>query len=168
MTYRFLAVVVLALGPLGVSAQALVPQKRQTLEASYNRQRQQLEAQIFTRFLNRASTEMKLDAPNRGRLEVYLRESGIRRRQLTVQTVQLRRRLNQAVRDSTTADADYLRILSELDQLRNQEDQLWKRDQDELAKMLNPRQRAVFILHWIQFNERLREIMSERPRVPPG
>jgi hypothetical protein len=125
--------------------------------------RQALEAQIFNRFMNRVSTDMQLDAPSRSRLEQHLRQSGQQRRALTQRTVQLRRNLVQAVRDSTTSDAEIDRLLNEFNQLRAREQALWQQDQDALGRMLNPRQRAIFMLQWVQFNERLRELMQQRP-----
>lgn len=122
-----------------------------------------LEAQIFNRFMNRVTTDMQLDAPGRARLEQHLRQSGQQRRELAQRTVTLRRNLVQAVRNPATPDAEIDRLLTEFNSLRAQEEALWSRDQDALGRVLNPRQRAIFVLQWIQFNERIRDLMQQRP-----
>jgi hypothetical protein len=123
------------------------------------------EAEVFNRFLTRVSTDMRLNAAGRNRLEQYLRQSGRQRRELAQQTVQLRRRLVQATRDSTASEADIDQLLQQFTQLRAREQELWNRDQAELANQLTPRQRAVFLLQWVAFNERVRNIMQGR--APP-
>ena len=133
---------------------ALTPQRRA-----------QLEAQIFNRFLTRVSTDMKLDAAGKARLETHLRQMGEQRRALAQQSVQLRRRLMNAVRDSAMADADIQRLLNDLADLKRREEQLWQRDMDTLDRLLTPRQRGIYILQWMQFNDRLRELLAQqRPR----
>ncbi|MGH7471076.1 MAG: hypothetical protein ACRENP_24265 [Longimicrobiales bacterium] len=124
--------------------------------------RRELEAQVFDRFMTKVSTDMRLNASGRGRLEQYLRQSGRQRRELAQQTVQLRRRLVMATRDSTTSEANIDQLLQQFAQLRVREQELWNRDQAELANQLTPRQRAVFILQWMAFNERIRGIMQGR------
>jgi Spy/CpxP family protein refolding chaperone len=125
-------------------------------------QREVLEAQVFDHFMTRVSTEMRLSTAGRTRLEQYLKQSGAQRRELARQTVQLRRRLFEATRDSTSAEAEIDQLLREFAQLREREQELWNRDQAELANQLTPRQRAVFILQWMAFNERIRSIMQGR------
>jgi hypothetical protein len=129
-----------------------------------------LEAQIFNRFMNKVSTDMQLDATGRGRLEQHLRQSGQQRRALAQRSAELRRSLVRAVRDPATPDAEIDRILTEFNQLRAREEALWSQDQEALSRLLNPRQRAVFMLQWMQFNERLRDLMQQRPagRNSPG
>jgi Spy/CpxP family protein refolding chaperone len=125
--------------------------------------RRQLEAQVFQRFVNRVSTDMRLDAPGRARLEQHLRVTGDQRRILAQQAAQTRRRLIEMVRDSTRSEAEIEKVLTDFTALRAREEEMWKRDQQALDRMLTPRQRAVFILQWTQFNERLREMVQQRP-----
>ncbi len=126
-----------------------------------------LEAQIFDRFMDKVSTDMQLDSNGRNRLRQHLRQSGEQRRLLAQQTVQLRRRLVEATRDSTTSDAQIDGLLQQFVQLRVREQELWNRDQNELAGLLTPRQRAQFLLQWITFNERIRGIMQGRDTAAP-
>ena len=125
-------------------------------------QREVLEAQVFDRFMTRVSTDMGLSSAGRSRLEQYLRQSGVQRRELARQTVQLRRRLFEATRDSTVAESEIDQLLRQFTQLREREQELWNRDQAELSNQLTPRQRAVFMLQWMAFNDRIRTIMQGR------
>ena len=125
--------------------------------------RQVLERQIFERFMNRVSTDMRLDTQGRTRLEQHVRQSGQERRQLNQRAVQLRRELMNAVRNEQTTDAEMDRLLKQFNQLRAEEEALWVRDQESLARMLNPRQRAVFILQYMRFNEQIRDLLQQRP-----
>jgi hypothetical protein len=150
-----------------IALPALVSAQRQQRPGPGPMRRQMLEAQVFDRFMNRVSTDMRLDADARSRLERHVRESGEQRRRLAQQTVQLRRQILAAVGDSATSDAEIARLLEELEQLRARENQLWRSDQDALSRILNPRQRAIFMLQFLQFNDRIREVMQQRQqRVP--
>ena len=160
--FRLLLIALIVL-PSAVSAQRL--QRPGTPGPA---RRQMLEAQVFNRFMNRVSTDMRLEADVRARLERHVRESGEQRRRLAQQSVQLRRQLMVAVRDSTTSDANIATLLQELEQLRAQENELWRNDQDALSRILNPRQRAIFVLQFMQFNDRIRELMQQRqPAIRP-
>ena len=127
--------------------------------------RDALEAQVFERFVSKVSQDMRLDAPGQQRLKQHLQQSGQQRRQLTQQTVQLRRQLMRASRDSTVTDAEVDRLLGQLEQLRLREQDLWSRDNAALSQILTPRQRAIFLLEFMRFNERIRDLVQQRP--PP-
>ena len=129
--------------------------------------RRQLEAQVFQRFVNRVSTDMRLDAGGRSRLEQHLRVSGDQRRQLAQQSAQMRRRLVELVRDSSSTDAEFDKLIVDFNALRAREEELWKRDQQALDRLFTPRQRAIFMLQWMQFNERLRDMVQQRPGAGP-
>jgi Spy/CpxP family protein refolding chaperone len=124
--------------------------------------RAELESEILDRFMDRVAQEMKLDAAARQQLSEQLRANGERRRALARSAVQLRQQLVRAVEDSTSADADIQRLLGQLEQLRQQENDQWATEQQELARVLTPRQRAIFSLEWLRFNERVRGMMMER------
>ena len=124
--------------------------------------REQLEAQIVQRFLNHAAVEMKLDANARTRLEQHLRQSAPARRNLAMQATQLRGHMLRAVRDSSTPDSEFTRLISETTRLRDQEEALWKADQEALSRILTPRQHARFIVLWMRFNEQIRDMANRR------
>ena len=128
--------------------------------------REELEAQIVQRFLDHAAVEMKLDANARTRLEQHLRQSAPARRNLAVQAMQLRGHMLRAVRDESTPDAEFTRLINETTRLRDQEEALWKSDQEALGRILTPRQHARFIVMWIRFNEQIRDMANKRGGPP--
>jgi hypothetical protein len=136
-------------------------------QAPEKQRREQLEAQIVQRFLNHASNELQLDAGTRTRLEQHLRSTAPRRRNLAQNTVQLRGQMLRAVRDESTADAEFTRLIDEMTRLRNQEEDMWKADQEALSRILTPRQHARFVMMWIRFNEQVRDMAMGRGG-PPG
>lgn len=160
MTTKTLLLIVLLAVPASAVAQASQPRPRPE-------NRQALEAQIFNRFLDRVSNEMALDAQGRQRLRTHLQESGERRRALAQRTVALRRELMQAIRNDASSDEQYTRIVNELSRLRREEQNQWDADHQALARTLTPRQQAIFILEWTRFQDRIREVASQRPGGPP-
>jgi Spy/CpxP family protein refolding chaperone len=138
-----------------------VPQLAQAQRPQQQR-REQLEAQIAQRFLNHVATELALEPNTRTRLEQHLRESGPVRRRLAQSTVQLRGRILRAVRDDATPDSEFARLINEMTRLRDEEETLWKSDQDALRRILTPRQHARFIVMWIRFNEQVRDMAMKR------
>jgi Spy/CpxP family protein refolding chaperone len=158
---KFLTVLTLALSlPLSVYAQRPLPPDRPE-----GNRRQQLQQQIVQRFMDNVSLQLNLDAATRSKLETQMRASGDRRRELAKSTAQLRRSLMDAVRDSTTPDSEIKRQLTNLNALRDKEEDLWKSDQEALSHILTPRQQARFVFMWLRFNDQVRE-MALRP--PPG
>jgi len=155
------AVCVLILALLPVATQAQRPEGEGSGGPNHAR-RAELEAQIFSRFMDRVTEQLKLDTGSRQRLEEQLRANGDRRRALARSTVQLRQQLVRATRDSTASEAEIQRLLNQFDQLRQQENELWSSEQQALANLLSPRQRALFTLEWLRFNERVRGMMMER------
>lgn len=155
--------------PVAVSAQggrANRPgQGRVMLQGQRPAGRDVLEAQVFEGFVSKVSQDMRLDAPGQQRLKLHLQQSGQQRRQLTQQSVQLRRQLMRASRDSTVTDAEVDRMLGQLEQLRIREQDLWSRDNAALSQILTPRQRAIFLLEFMRFNERIRDLVQQR--TPP-
>ena len=136
-------------------------------QAPERQRREQLEAQIVQRFLNHASNELQLDAGSRTRLEQHLRSTAPRRRSLAQNTVQLRGQMLRAVRDDSTPDAEFTRLIAEMTRLRDQEEAMWKADQEALSRILTPRQHARFVVMWIRFNEQVRDMAVGRGR-PAG
>jgi Spy/CpxP family protein refolding chaperone len=132
--------------------------------AAEQARRDSLEVEIVQKFIGDLTRELKLDATQRGHIERVLTESGARRRELMRTSGQLRGRMRAALREGTTADADFTRLLAEHDQLRVREHDLWRRDQDELARFLTPRQRTQFLIHWSNFQDKVREIIERRMR----
>jgi uncharacterized membrane protein len=151
--------------PVGASAQVPPPLQQQRMNTGRPDRRATLERQILQRFVDQSAAEMRLPRERRDRLERWLTESTAERRDLTTRAADLRKRLVDAVGDPATTDAEFERILRDLDALRQREYELWKRDQDELARTLTPRQRAHFAIRLLRLQEMIDE---QRGGSPPG
>ena len=154
----------LTLMPAALHAQATEQSRRAELAA----RRDSLEAEVVRKFVHRLARDLRLDANQRAQTEIVLRDSGVRRRELARASSQLRGRIYRAVRDTTTVDADFIRLLVDYEALSSREHELWRREQDELARILDPRQRAQFLLSWVRFQDDMREILSRRMRELDG
>jgi Spy/CpxP family protein refolding chaperone len=157
---QLMLVACLLMAPLSVQAQS-------AQNGQMGARRELLQRQIVRRFMDRATAELGLDAATRGKLEQQMRQSGEARRGLARNTADLRRRMIDATLDSTTADAEFKRLLSDMTALRQREEDLWRSDQDALSRILTPRQQARFVFMWLRFNEQIREIALQRPGMAP-
>lgn len=136
------------------------PARRAAMEA----RRDSLETEILNRFVEQLTRELRLDADQKQRTERTLRIGAHRRRELMRASGELRGEMIRALRSSTTTDAEFTRLLAQQESLRLRENDLWTREQDELARILNPRQRAQFILQWARFQDNVREIVAQQMR----
>jgi Spy/CpxP family protein refolding chaperone len=136
--------------------------------ASEQARRDSLEMEVAQKFLEQLTRELKLDAAQRSQTERVLKESGDRRRELMRVSGELRGQMYRALRDRGTDDAAFTKLLTEYDQLRVREHDLWRRDQEELARYLTPRQRTQFLIEWGRFQERVRAIMEQRMQEQRG
>lgn len=125
--------------------------------------RQELQQQVVGRFMEHVTRQLALDAGTRDRLEQHLRTSGQERRQLARRAAQLRMQMMRAARDSATGDAEFRSLLSEATALRQAEEDLWKSDQQALARILTPRQQVQFVFMWMRFTDQIRELANQRP-----
>ena len=158
---------VLALVPAAASAQQQRQPPRQPTaaeRAAYEARRDSLETEIVSKFIDQLTRELKLDGAQREQTQRVLRESGQRRRELFNASRDVRARMYRAAREPATTDADFNRLLMEFENLRAREHNVWQREQDELARLYNPRQRVQFVVSWTRFQESLREIISDRMR----
>jgi Spy/CpxP family protein refolding chaperone len=165
---RALWMLLLLLSPAVVQAQqggGDSAARRAALEA----RRDSLETAVMKRFVDQLTRELRLGAEQRVETERVLREGGLRRRELMRSSGELRTRLYRAIRSPETAEADYLRLLLEHENLRQREQELWRREQEELARVLTPRQRAQFLVQWARFEDQVRDIIAQqmRPGGPP-
>jgi Spy/CpxP family protein refolding chaperone len=76
--------------------------------------------------------------------------------------VRLRAAMLRAVRDESTTDAEFTRLINEMTRLRDEEEAMWKSDQEALSRILTPRQHARFIVMWIRFNDQIRDMAGRR------
>jgi hypothetical protein len=150
--------------PAQAMAQVRPPNLQQQMNADRLNRRATLERQILERFVDQSAAEMRLPRARRDRLERWLTESTAERQDLTARAGLLRQRLVEAVADPRTTDAQFEGILDDLDYLRQREYELWKRDQQELAQTLTPRQRAQFAIRLLRLQEM---IDQQRGGSPP-
>jgi hypothetical protein len=158
---RLLIAAFVLLAPAGAQAQGGSEQERR---AALEARRDSLEAEVVQKFVRRLTRELKLNAVQQAQTEGVLKESGSQRRELSRASMQLRGRILRAARNAQTTDAEFIRLLAEHEALRAREHELWGRDQEQLARFLNPRQRAQFLLAWAHFQDDMRDILSRRMR----
>lgn len=165
-------VVVAALAMLALPAAAQQQQQQQRPGAA---RRAELERRVLDEFMERAGEQAEMNDEQQTRVRVILQESAARHRERTLSAARLRRELAQAVRTSGTTDAEFMRIMQQIETMRAQEQQAWQADQQAIAEVLSPRQRAIFSLRWIEFQDRIRALMGARgrrargtPGRPPG
>lgn len=158
---RILIVLALLLCPALAEAQSRTTDAER---AAYRARRDSLEAAVVQSFHDRLARELKLDGQQKAQVAQVLAASGERRRNLMRETNALRSKLHRAARAADTPDGEFNRLLAEFTELRAREHQLWTRDQEELSRILNPRQRVQFLVSWTLFQENIREIVSDRMR----
>jgi len=151
---RMLALLVLVLFPAMAAAQ--LPSRQQP------RNRLQLERQVMERIARQIGDSLQLSPDARTRVEEWLIETNARRRELARETANLRRQLAAGLRDETTGDAEFERLLGELRELRRRELERFQSDERELSQVLTPRQRAQLALRMARLQERMRELMMRR------
>lgn len=159
---RLVIAAVLLLAPVaGHAQQTGTDQERR---AAFEARRDSLEAEVVQKFVRRLGRDLKLSATQQAQTEQVLRQSGLQRRELSRASMQLRGRIYRAARSDDTPDAEFIRLLADHEELRVREHDLWRHDQEQLARILDPRQRAQFILSWAHFQDDMRDILSRRMR----
>ena len=151
----------LLLAPASLVGQQTTEQQRREQERA---KRDSLENEIVQRFVRRLSDDLQLTDAQIQQVQQVLLNVGVERRELSRASSTLRNQIYRAVRDSATADAQFVRLLAEYDVLRTREHELWRREQSQLAAILSPRQRAHFFIAWARFQDDLREIIWRRMR----
>lgn len=130
--------------------------------------RARLERQVLRQFVERTAQQTGMTAEQRTRIEAVLRASAERHRERMMAGVRLRRELAAAIGDARTGDAEFTRLLAQIERLRAQEQDAWRQDQRAIAGVLTPRQRAVFTVRWMEFQERVRGAMGRGARRGMG
>jgi Spy/CpxP family protein refolding chaperone len=131
------------------------------------RRRQHLEDRIRGEFLEQVARRLDLDRSQREAMVEVLREGAEARRELAREGRQLRRALISAVTDDDAPMEAFETLLVRFRELREREWALEREEQERVARILNPRQQAVFLFLRMQFNERIRGMRGPR-RGPPG
>lgn len=125
-------------------------------------QRAALEARVIQRFIQQTSEELGVTVETATRLNTIFRDNMAARRRVARSAGELRRRLQDAVKTDGANDAQFARMLDELEALRVREHELALAEQAALAELLSPRQRAILTVHWLRMQENMREVMSRR------
>jgi Spy/CpxP family protein refolding chaperone len=162
---RTLLAVMLLLVPVAVDAQQSAPDpaRRAAMEA----RRDSLETELHNRFMDQLTRELALQGEQRARMERTLRANAGQRRELMHSSGELRGQLHRALRSAATTDAEFTRLLAAQDALRQRESDLWRAEQDELARFLTPRQRAQFVVQYARFQDSVRDILTQHMRAGP-
>jgi Spy/CpxP family protein refolding chaperone len=156
--------VLLLLAPYAAHAQQSGPDP--TRRAALEARRDSLESALMQRFIDQLTRELRLDTDQRNQTERIMRDGGAQRRELMRSSGELRARLHRALRSNSTTDAEFTRLVAEQEALRQRESELWRREQDELARVLTPRQRVHFLVQYARFHDHVREILAQQMR--PG
>ncbi len=130
--------------------------------------RQQLQQQVFARFMDRAQQRLGLSPADRQRLEQVIRANEVQRRQLAREARTVRQQLNLAARDPATPQGEYDRLLGQVAELRQRDLALWRTEQAQLATVLSPRQRAQFMAMRMEFAELVQRMRQQRAQANAG
>jgi hypothetical protein len=149
--------------PAGAVAQIRQPPNAEKQRYS---ERADLQAQVYSTFMDRATERMRLAGTNRGRLETLMRENEDRRVALGRESAELYRQLAYALSVRSTSDAEFTRLLDRVTELRQRELDLWRAEQTALARVLTPRQRAEFMGLRAEFFERVQALRFQKPEDP--
>lgn len=153
----------LILMAIAFAAPAQAQRNSDARRAELQAYRDSLEAEVVQKFVGRLSRELRLNSTQRTTVEQVIRSGADRRHKLLSASSALQSRLIRAVRSDDTSSEEFQRLLASHEALRRHEHDSWTQDQQKLAAVLNPRQRAYFLLSWTHFQETLREIKSRRP-----
>ena len=155
-------------------AAAATPAGAQQQRAVQER-RAELEARVLAEFMARVAQQSDMSETQQVQVRAILEESAARHRERTVAAMRLRRALVEAVQNAATPEAEFMRIMREIESLRADEQDAWQADQRAIAGVLTPRQRAIFSVRWLDFQDRVRAVMGARerrirgtPDGPPG
>ena len=124
--------------------------------------REALEQRIRGRFLAQVSQRLGLSQEQRVDVQEVLSESADARRDLVLESQALRIDLMQAVRDDDAEMSRFESILERLEAVRAREREIEQAEEAALAEILDPRQRAIFLMLRMQLNDRIRQMRGAR------
>jgi Spy/CpxP family protein refolding chaperone len=132
--------------------------------------RAELERQFRRQFMAQVAQRLDLTTDQRDRMREVLAARAEDRRDLALESQALRIELIQAVRDEDAAMSRFEDILTRLEALRAREREIEAQEEAEMAEILDPRQRAIFLMLRMQLNDRVRQMRGPGPRAegPPG
>lgn len=125
--------------------------------------RMQLEQQVRRQFLTQVASRLGLTDEQREQVRAVLADGAESRRELAVESRDLRIDLMQAVRDEDTPMSEFQELLARLEAVREREQAIQREEEEALARTLDPRQRAIFLMLRMQFNDRVRRMQMGPP-----
>jgi hypothetical protein len=151
---------------LAIAGNAEAQGRGRRMQNAGEMRRAALQQQVVQRFVERSSRELSFSPAERTRVQEILLQSNARRQELAGEAVELRRRLNEAMRDPQTTDETLAALLDRLVDLREREHRMWRAEQDELARILPPRKRAQMTLRLLRLQDEIRAMINQRPGAP--
>jgi hypothetical protein len=130
--------------------------------------RMQLEQQVRGQFLRQVAARLGLTDDQRERVRTVLAEGAESRRDLALESRGLRMDLMQAVRNEDTPMSEFQELLARLEAVREREWVIQREEEEALAGILDARQRAVFLMLRMQFNDRVRRMQMGPPSTRGG
>lgn len=130
--------------------------------------RTELERQVRHQFLAQVGQRLGLSDDQRERVRQVLLESADGRRDLALESQALRIDLMQAVREEDAPMSRFEDLLARLEAIRAEERRLERQEEAALAEILDPRQRAMFLMMRMQFNDRIRQMRGMPGGRGPG
>jgi septal ring factor EnvC (AmiA/AmiB activator) len=130
--------------------------------------RMQLEQQVRGQFLRQVAARLGLTDDQRERVRTVLAEGAESRRDLALESRGLRMDLMQAVRNEDTPMSEFQELLARLEAVRERERAIQREEEEALAGILDARQRAVFLMLRMQFNDRVRRMQMGPPPTRGG
>lgn len=130
--------------------------------ASQREREEQLRARIMGRFLDEASRDLELTEDQSRRLSEAVRASHEERRSLIREQRAVRLRLEALTLEGKGSDAEARELLDRAARLKAREAELWREEQERIARVLTPAQQARFLVLQERFAQRVRELRRER------
>ena len=124
--------------------------------------------QIETRFFRRLSTELQLDSAQAGKVREILAATASKRRTLLQEGRQTRVELQRQMQPGVAADAQAVsRLIDNLVRNRSAQAQSFEEEQQALAGVLSPVQRARYLLLRERLVQGVREVRGARGGPTP-
>jgi hypothetical protein len=122
---------------------------------------------LMERFAQRVAEALRLDDRRAGRLQRELQTSRRERERIAIRTRELRRQLNQLVRQGPADEARVGELLDELVDLQGQAAMVVVDEQKRLSEFLSPLQRARYLYLRQRLVRQALERQRARTDVPP-
>lgn len=134
----------------------------QGMDEARQERREDLERQVRRQFMAQVAQRLQLTDEQREQVREVLAARAEDRRDLALESQALRIDLMQAVRDDDAEMSRFESILERLEAVRAREREIEQAEEEALAEILDPRQRAIFLMLRMQLNDRIRQMRGAR------